>query len=72
MAVEPFWYHFWTFDIFELFDANIAFFGQIFGVFGLLRFWGAFSINKLAFSNNIFLSGFPGEEIALKFPDYEI
>ena len=72
MAVEPFWHHFWTFDIFELFDANIAFFGQIFGVFGFLRAWGAFSINKLAFSNNIFFEPFSLAEIALKIPDYEI
>ena len=26
MELEPFWHHFWTFNIFELFDLKIRFF----------------------------------------------
>ena len=28
MEIEPFWHHFWTFNIFELFDLKIRFFGD--------------------------------------------
>ena len=33
MAVEPFWYYFWKFNIFELSGGNIAFFWWNFWVF---------------------------------------
>ena len=53
MAVEPLWYHFWTFNIFELFEGfycwNHCFF--IFFFFLILFFKGPQFKDKLPFSN---------------------
>ena len=69
MAVEPFWYHFWTFNIFELFEGfycwNHCFFHHF--------FWKNHQVSegrRRLFHQEIF-DPFSVGEIALKFPKFE-
>ena len=69
MAVEPFWYHFWTFNIFELFEGfycwNHCFFHHF--------FWKNHQVSegrRRLFHQEIF-DPFSEGEIALKFPKFE-
>ena len=69
MAVEPFWYHFWTFNIFKLFEGfycwNHCFFHHC--------FWKNHQVSvgrRRLFHQEIF-DPFSEGEIALKFPKFE-